>query len=127
MLRSRSPECLWDFCCVYALDIQTMISHTLPQLEGHTPYEHFTGNTPDISEYLYFSWYAPVWYYENKDWPEQKATLGRWLCLSLLNQASFPNLLPFSYVLFLCTINMHLKWNANVLYHIHQRIPGISF
>ena len=79
MLRSRSPECLWDFCCVYALDIWTMMSHLLPQLEGRTPYEHVTGNTPDISEYLDFSWYAPVWYYDNKDWPEQKATLGRWL------------------------------------------------
>ena len=43
------------------------------------PYEHVTGNTPDKSEYLDFSWYAPVWYYDNKDWPEQKATLGRWL------------------------------------------------
>ena len=30
MLRSRSPECLWDFCCVYASDIQTMMSH--PQI-----------------------------------------------------------------------------------------------
>ena len=58
MLRSRSPECLWDFCCVYASDIRTMMSHPLPQLEGHTPYEHVTGNTPDISEYLDFSWYA---------------------------------------------------------------------
>jgi hypothetical protein len=45
MLRSRSPECLCNFCCVYALDIWTMMSHLLPQLEGHTPYEHITGNT----------------------------------------------------------------------------------
>ena len=56
-----------------------MMSHPLPQLEGRTPYKHVTRNTPDISEYLDFSWYAPVWYYDNKDWPGQKATLGRWL------------------------------------------------
>ena len=60
----------------------------------------------------------------------KEENLGRWavwLCLSLLNQASFPYLLPLSYVLFLSTINMHLKWNANILYHIHQCIPGIGF
>ena len=55
------------------------MSHPLPQLEGHTPYEHVTGNAPDISEYLDFSWYTPLWHYDNIDWPEQKATLVRWL------------------------------------------------
>jgi hypothetical protein len=60
ILRSRSPEYNWDFFCVYASDVWTMMSHPLPQLEGRTPYEHVTGNTPDISEYLDFSWYAPV-------------------------------------------------------------------
>jgi Reverse transcriptase (RNA-dependent DNA polymerase) len=38
-----------------------------------------TGDTPDISEYLDFSWYEAVWYYEPTAFPEEKRLIGRWM------------------------------------------------
>jgi len=35
--------------------------------------------TPDISEYLAFEWYQPVYYYCQAAFPEQWELLGRWL------------------------------------------------
>jgi len=49
-------------------------------LEGKTPLENVTGETPDISEYLDFGFYDYVWYHENAGLAERK--LGRWLGVS---------------------------------------------
>jgi hypothetical protein len=38
-----------------------------------------TGNTPDISEFLEYKWYQPVWYYEPTAFPEQRKHLARWI------------------------------------------------
>jgi hypothetical protein len=38
-----------------------------------------TGNTPDISEFLEFSWFQPVWYYEPSAFPEQNRYIARWI------------------------------------------------
>lgn len=51
----------------------------LSHLNRHTPYEVITGNTPDISEFLEYSWYQPVWYYEPRTFPRENKQLGRWL------------------------------------------------
>ena len=50
------------------------------RLQGQTPLEQLTGETPDISEYLDFSFYDWCWYNDNAGLGEAK--LGRWLGVS---------------------------------------------
>jgi hypothetical protein len=38
-----------------------------------------TGNTPDITEYTEFSWYEPIYYYDDLPFPEAKRNIARWL------------------------------------------------
>jgi hypothetical protein len=64
MSRTRSPKRLWDYCMVYVTDLRNRLALSLPQLNGRTPYEVLTGNTPNISEYLEFEWYQPIWIYQ---------------------------------------------------------------
>jgi hypothetical protein len=47
------------------------------QLQGRTPLEAITGETPDISEYLDFGFYDLVWFKENAGLGETQ--LGRFL------------------------------------------------
>jgi hypothetical protein len=49
-------------------------------LEGRTPIEQITGETPDISEYLDFGFYDWVWYKDNAGVGENM--FGRWLGVS---------------------------------------------
>lgn len=79
MDRTSCPLVLWDFCCLYTIELRNRIARPLPQLKGRTPYEILTGNTPDLSEYLEFSWYQPIWYYEPDVFPRQTKNIARWL------------------------------------------------
>jgi hypothetical protein len=79
MTKTQTPLILWDFGCSYAVELRNRLARPLSQLHGRTPYEVLTGNTPDISEYLEFSWYQPIWYYEPEVNPEQSKTLARWI------------------------------------------------
>jgi hypothetical protein len=49
-------------------------------LDGRTPMEQATGETPDISEYLDFGFYDWVWYKDNAGVGE--SSCGRWLGVS---------------------------------------------
>ncbi len=42
-----------------------MTANSVFSLEGRAPIEQLTGETPDISEYLDFSFYDWVWYKDN--------------------------------------------------------------
>jgi hypothetical protein len=79
MNRSRMPKCLWDYCTCYAAEILCLTAQPLYSLHGQTSYELVTGNTPDISEYVEFTWFQPVWYYEANAFPEDKRLIGRWI------------------------------------------------
>jgi hypothetical protein len=79
MHRTKTPVQLWDFCVNYVAHLRNHIVRPLPTLQGRTPYELVTGNTPDISELLEFEWYQPVWYYEPAEFPHQNKLLGRWI------------------------------------------------
>jgi hypothetical protein len=79
MIRSMTLLCLWDFCCIYTMELRNRLVRPLPQLNGRTPIEVLTGNTPDISEFLEFEWYQPVWFYEPDVFPRQNKQLARWL------------------------------------------------
>ncbi len=79
MSRTNIPHKLWDFCCLYATELRNRLARPLPQLHGCTPYEMISGNTPDISEFLEYEWYQPVWYYEPTAFPDQERHLARWI------------------------------------------------
>jgi hypothetical protein len=97
MHRTNSPLCLWDFCTKYTIELRNRIARPLPQLHGRTPYEVITGNTPDISEFLEFTWYQPVWYYESTTFPAQTKHLARLLGVAhKVGQAMCYWLLPVS-------------------------------
>ena len=53
---------------------------TSGDLSGQTTLEQLTGETPEISEYLDFTFYDWCWYKDNAGLGETK--LGRWLGVS---------------------------------------------
>ena len=97
MSRTQTPHKLWDFCCTYTTELRNRLARPLPQLHGRTPYEIISGNTPDISEFLEYEWYQPVWYYEPSTFPEQEKHLARWIGIAhRVGQAMCYWLLPKS-------------------------------
>jgi hypothetical protein len=54
MHQKSVPKRVWDFGLVYASEIMQRFSNTIYRLQGRTPLEELTGETPDISEYLDF-------------------------------------------------------------------------
>ncbi len=100
MTQSSTPLCLWDYCCKHVVELRNRTARPLPQLNGRTPYEILTGNTPDISEFLEFVWYQLVWYYETQVFPNQTRLPARWLGVAhRVGQAMCYWLLPESGVL----------------------------
>jgi len=79
MNKTGTPLRLWDFCTQYVAELRTLTAQPLFSLHGRTPYELVIGNTPDISEYISFSWYQPVYYLDNTNFPEEKERIGRWI------------------------------------------------
>jgi len=80
MKKLQAPKRLWDYCAEYHAQIRCLIATNLYHLNGCTPYEIVTHNTPDISEYAQYQWYEPVWFYDQlRAFPHEKQTLGRWL------------------------------------------------
>ncbi|MGH3054118.1 MAG: hypothetical protein ACRDL7_03970, partial [Gaiellaceae bacterium] len=78
MNRAQAPEALWDFGLLYTSDIRVRTSRA--QLGDRTPYEIMKGDTPDISEFIYFDFYQWVKYNEpTTAFPHQRMILGRWL------------------------------------------------
>jgi len=78
--KTNTPRRLWDYCSIYQSDIRSLTAHPLFALDGRTPYELVTGNTPDISEYTDFDWYQTVWYLDQEaSFPEDKRKLAKWL------------------------------------------------
>ena len=55
----------------------SLTSNSTFNLDGRTPMEQITGETPDISEYLDFGFYDWIWYKDNAGLGENK--IGRWL------------------------------------------------
>jgi hypothetical protein len=64
LAKTRAPRCLWDYCMTYQCELCNLIAHPHIKLQGCTPYEIVTEWTPDISEYLDYSWYETIWYYD---------------------------------------------------------------
>ena len=80
MLKQWVPNCLWDYGIHWVCEIMQRAASNSGRLHSRTPLEQLTGETPDISEYLDFSFYDWYWYNDNADLGETK--LGRWLGVS---------------------------------------------
>jgi hypothetical protein len=80
LYKTNAPRRLWDFCATYQAKIRNLTAHPLYALQGRTPHELVTGNTPDISEYTDYQWYQTIWYLDqDASFPEDKRKLAKWL------------------------------------------------
>ena len=77
--RTRASKRLWDYAAIYVSEVRSRTAHQLYELHGRTPYEIVAGDTPDITEWLEYDFYQPVWFYSPAAFPVEKQLLGRWL------------------------------------------------
>ena len=77
-VRDDIPKRLWDFQLNYECDIMNL---TATGPDRQTNYERVTGDTPDISEYVDFGFYDPVWFWDHPTNTENPH-IGRWLGVS---------------------------------------------
>jgi hypothetical protein len=82
MHSEKVPKRLWDLCLQYVVELRCRTAQGLYTLKGRTPYEVVTGETPDISEWLEFTFYQPCWHLDTNAFPESKRVLSRWLGVS---------------------------------------------
>ena len=80
MLKQWVPNCLQDYGIRWVCEIMQCTASNSGRLHGRTPLEQLTGETPNISEYLDFSFYDWCCYNDNAGLGETK--LGRWLGVS---------------------------------------------
>ena len=74
------PRALWSYEISYVAKIMQITAPFAADLQGRTLLEALTGETPDISQYLYFGFYDRVWFKEDAGLGETK--LGRLLGVS---------------------------------------------
>ena len=54
MFRTYCPKAFWSYGIPYVAKIIQITASFAADLQGRTPLEELTGETPDISQYLYF-------------------------------------------------------------------------
>ena len=80
MDHTNTPDSLWVYSTKYAVDL---LNHTATKrLKWKTPLEKAFGITPDISALLQFSFYEPVYFFENNQFPDSTELPGRFLGLA---------------------------------------------
>ena len=80
MFRTYCPIALWSYGIPYAAKIMQITESFASDLQGRTPLEALTGETPDISQCLDFVFYDRVWFKEVAGLGDTK--LGRLLGVS---------------------------------------------
>ena len=80
MFRTYWPRSLWSYRIPYVANITKNTASSAVDLQGRTPLEALTGETPDISQYLDFGFYNRVWFKEDAGLGDTK--LGRFLGVS---------------------------------------------
>ena len=80
MKKKRVPRRLWDFAITWICETGNLTVSSSRYADGRTPIEIITGETPDISEYVDFSFYDWIVYRINAGLGEQ--SIGRWLGVS---------------------------------------------
>ena len=81
MDRTGAPAKLWFLCMLYTVQL---LNHTaMEALKWRTPVEAAFGETPDISMFLQFEFYEPVYYLSpDASFPETKEQLGHFVGVS---------------------------------------------
>ena len=80
MLRTYFPISLWSYGIPYVANIIQITASFAADLHGSTRLEALTGETPDIFQYLDFSFYDQVCFKEDAGLEE--TNLGRFLGVS---------------------------------------------
>ena len=94
MMKTNTPVRLWCYCFEYTADILCLCVSQHYNLKGRTPYELVAGYTPNISEYVSFSWYQWCYYWDTTT--KQKG-ICRWLGpLNSVGQSISYNLLTYN-------------------------------
>ena len=65
IFRTNCPRAVWNYGLPHFAKLMQLTASNAASLNGQTPLEVITGETPDISQYLDFGWYDWVWYKEN--------------------------------------------------------------
>ena len=76
MQATDTPIRLWCFAYEYSADLHSLLATSRFDLQGRTPYEVVMHYTPDISEYISFSWFQWCWYFDEGS---KEKVLCRWL------------------------------------------------
>ena len=76
MQLSDTPIRLWCFCYEYSADVLFVPATGRYELQGRTSYEAVMHYTPDISEYVSFTWFQWCWYFDEST---KSKLLCRWL------------------------------------------------
>ena len=79
MDRTGTPETFWLLCLLYIVFLHNHLSYQ--SLDGKTPLQVATGIVPDISYFLSYHWWQPVYYLDDDGgFPSQsKEKRGRWV------------------------------------------------
>ena len=65
MLRKKVPHRLWDYGLKWVAEIMQRTASSAGSIHYCTSLEEVTGETPDISECIYFAFYDWFWYNNN--------------------------------------------------------------
>ena len=80
MTKRRVPKRPWDYGTVWVCETMSLTANSSFQLEGRTPLEQVSGKTPDISEYLDFSFNNWILYRDSAGVGDNM--FGHWLGVS---------------------------------------------
>ena len=80
MIHKHVPRKLWDYGSKWSSEIMQRTHVRATRLNGGVPLENVSGETVNISEYLDFSFYDWVWYWDQTGTAGRK--LGPWLGVS---------------------------------------------
>ena len=80
MLKNKVPEILWDYGLVWIIKTGNLSVSSSRYASGRTPLEYITGETPNIREYLDFTFYYWVTYRASAGLGE--LSIGLWLGVS---------------------------------------------
>ena len=72
MLKKKVRKQLWDYGIKWVCEVKQHTASTSGDLSGRTTLEQLTGETPEISEYLDFTFYDCCWYNDNAGLGETK-------------------------------------------------------
>ena len=100
MMRSmyKVPANLWCVGLTHLSNLRMKQSHMTERGNSRTAWEVVTGDTLDISEFLYFHFYQPVTFYDPVSFPDSKDEMGRWIGSSDNVRWSGPVRLPHTHI-----------------------------